>query len=100
MRWAELLGTLSQHIPRHHALHVVDAGAAATSRGRPPAAARRTAPQENMLASSGHAGSRRAAQPLLEVAQFMAGLMRDPAVNKRFQLKSWDIKPGPPPGRR
>ena len=31
--------------------------------------------------------------PLLEVAQFMAGLMRDPAVNKRFQLKSWEIKP-------
>ena len=36
---------------------------------------------------------RSGSQPLLEVAQFMAGLMRDPAVNKRFQLKSWDIKP-------
>ena len=23
----------------------------------------------------------------------MAGLMRDPAVHKRYQLKSWEIKP-------
>jgi hypothetical protein len=23
----------------------------------------------------------------------MAGLMRDPVVNRRFQLKSWEIKP-------
>jgi hypothetical protein len=30
---------------------------------------------------------------LLEIAQFMAGLMRDPAVNRRFQLKGWEIKP-------
>jgi len=36
--------------------------------------------------------------PLLEVAQFMAALMRDPVVSKRFQLKSWDIKsPGNAP---
>ena len=32
--------------------------------------------------------------PLLDVARFMAGLMRDPAVNRRFQLKSWELKPG------
>src|SRR5207247_4845758 len=41
--------------------------------------------------------------PLLEIAQFMAGLMRDPAVNKRFTLKSWEIKPpagGTPEGQQ
>ena len=31
--------------------------------------------------------------PLLDVARFMASLMRDPAVNQRFELKSWEIKP-------
>jgi hypothetical protein len=31
--------------------------------------------------------------PLVDVAQFMAGLMRDPAVSRRFVLKSWEIKP-------
>ena len=31
--------------------------------------------------------------PLVDVAQFMAGLMRDPAVSRRFALKSWEIKP-------
>src|SRR4029453_6899591 len=31
--------------------------------------------------------------PLLETAPFMAGLRRAPAVNKRFQLKSWKTKP-------
>jgi len=30
---------------------------------------------------------------LLDIAQFMAGLMRDPAMNRRFQLKRWEIKP-------
>ena len=33
-----------------------------------------------------------------EVAQFIAGLMRDPTVNKRFQLRSWELKPGPDAG--
>ena len=31
--------------------------------------------------------------PLVDVAQFMAGLMREPAVSRRYALKSWEIKP-------
>ncbi len=30
--------------------------------------------------------------PLLEIAQFMGGLLKDPSVARRFQLKSWEIK--------
>ena len=36
---------------------------------------------------------RAGSQPLLDIAQFMAGLMKEPSVNRRFQLKSWEIKP-------
>jgi hypothetical protein len=32
---------------------------------------------------------------LLETAKFMAGIMRDPAVNKRFHLRSWEVRPPP-----
>jgi len=30
--------------------------------------------------------------PLIEIAQFMGGLMKDPTVGRRYQLKSWEIK--------
>ena len=30
--------------------------------------------------------------PLLEIAQFMGGLLKDPSVSRRYQLKSWEIK--------
>ena len=41
--------------------------------------------------------------PLIEIAQFMGGLMKDPVVGKRYQLRSWEIKQsttGGGPGER
>ena len=93
VRWAELLGAFSQHIPTSMRLQSVEASrpAATAAPGQPPPAADGKA--EGILRIESVTPVRSGSPPLLEVAQFMAGLMRDPAVNKRFQLKSWDIKP-------
>ena len=96
VRWADLLVTLSQQIPPGVKLLLVDAGrAGAPGTGQPGAAG---AAAENTIRIDAVTPVRPGSPPLLEVAQFMAGVMRDPAVNKRFQLKSWEIKPGPASG--
>lgn len=93
VRWAELLGAFSHHIPTSMRLQMVEASrsAPAAAAGQPPPPP--DAKTEGVLRIESVTPVRSGSQPLLEVAQFMAGLMRDPAVNKRFQLKSWDIKP-------
>jgi hypothetical protein len=92
LRWGDLLATLSQQIPPTVKLQLVDAGRAAPGGAGPPqaGAAVRT---DNTIRIDAITPLRPGSPPLLEVAQFMAGLVRDPAVNKRFRLKSWEIKP-------
>jgi len=89
VRWAELLATFSQQIPATLRLQVVEASrvAATAAPGQPPG------PGESLLRVEAITPVRPGHPPLLEIAQFMAGIMRDPAVNKRFQLKNWEIKP-------
>src|SRR5262245_55271508 len=93
VRWGEVLGTLAQQIPATLRLQSVDV--ATTMPGAGPQGSP-TARPENVLRIEAATPLRPGSPPLLEVAQFMAGIMRDPAVNKRFQLKSWEIKPGAP----
>lgn len=89
VQWGEVLGTLAQQIPTTLKLQSVDVGTSAGTPGAPPSAR-----PENTLRIEAVTPLRPGSPPLLEVAQFMAGIMRDPAVSKRFQLKSWEIKPG------
>jgi hypothetical protein len=91
VRWAELLAALSQHIPPTLRLQSVDATRAPSAPGAAPPPP--DAKAEGLLRIESVTPVRPGSPPLLETAQFMAGLMRDPAVNKRFQLKSWEIKP-------
>lgn len=92
VRWAELLTTLSQQIPGTLRLQHVEA-----TRVGPPPVAGQAPPAaetvEGMLRIDAVTPLRPGSPPLLDVAQFMAGIMRDPAVNRRFQLRSWEIKP-------
>lgn len=92
VRWAEVLNAFRQQIPQTLKLQKVEAGggAAPAQPGQPP-------PQ----GSPGGAGELRiealtplrpGPPPLLEIAQFMGGLLKDPAVSKRYQLRSWEIK--------
>jgi hypothetical protein len=94
VRWAELLNAFSQQIPatlklvKLEAVRVVQPPAPAPQPGQ-PAPARPAGTLRIEAVTEQVAGS----PPLLEIAQFMAGLMRDPSVNKRFTLQSWEIKP-------
>jgi len=93
VRWAELLNAFSQQTPatlklvKLEAIRVTPATGPAPPPGQPaprPVGTLRIEAVTEQLAGS---------PPLLEIAQFMAGLMRDPSVNKRFTLQSWEIKP-------
>jgi len=87
VRWAELMTTFSQQIPTTLKLQFVE-----SSRGLPAPGS----PQQQAAAAlriDALTPLRPGSPPLLDIAQFMAGLMRDPAVNKRFLLKSWEVKP-------
>lgn len=97
LRWAELLAALSKQTPPGLRLQHLDGvrGAGLPASGRPPAGQPpKDLNLEATLRIEAITPQRPGGAPLLEVAQFMASLMRDPAVNKRFQLKSWEIKPG------
>ena len=96
VRWAELLNTFSQQIPptiKLQKLEAVRVSAAPTGPPRPAGQPAPTVATEELLRIDAVTPVRPGSPPLLEIAQFMAGLMRDPAVNRRFQLKSWEIKP-------
>ena len=89
VRWAELLATLGREIPPGMKLSLVDASSTAPAPGQGQAGGARP---EGVLRIDAVTPVRVGSPPLLDVAQFMAALMRDPVVSKRFQLKSWDIK--------
>ena len=90
--WTELLTTFSQQVPptlKLHRVEVVPSVAPAGAAGQPP----KDGKAEGSLRIEAITPQRPGSAPVVEVAQFMAGLMRDPAVQKRFELKSWEIKP-------
>ncbi|MET0851960.1 MAG: hypothetical protein ABW020_12565 [Candidatus Rokuibacteriota bacterium] len=95
VRWAELLNAFSQQTPatlklvRLEAVRTRPPPAPRPQPGQPPAEVR----PEGVLRIDAVTPLVAGAPPLLEIAEFMAGLMRDPAVNKRFTLRSWEIKP-------
>jgi hypothetical protein len=95
VRWAEVLNAFRQQIPSTLKLQKVEAGGAAAP-GQP-------GPGQPQGSPAGAAGAgelriealtplRPGPPPLLEIAQFMGGLLKDPSVSKRYQLKSWEIK--------
>ena len=94
VRWAEVMATLSQQIPptlKLLRIEAVRAAAAAPAPGQPAPGA---APAgEGELRIEAVTALKAGSPNMLEIAQFMAGLMKDSAVNKRFQLKNWEIKP-------
>lgn len=99
VRWADVLTTLSQQTPPGLKLQLVEVGRMVPPAGAsPPAGATQgtaaAAPRaEETLRIEALTPGRPGGPPLVDVAQFMAGLMRDPAVSRRFVLKSWEIKP-------
>ena len=98
VRWADILTTLSQQTPPGLKLQLVQVGRMAPSAGASVPAAATPGPAgaaraEETLRIEALTPARPGGPPLVDVAQFMAGLMRDPAVSRRYALKSWEIKP-------
>ena len=92
VRWAELLTTLSREAPAALKLQRVSlqrAGKPQTPGQQPQS----SAPAEVTLQIDAVTPLTAGSPPLREIATFMAGIMRDPAVSKRFQLERWEIKP-------
>ena len=92
VRWADVLTTLGRETPPGLKLQLVEVGRTSPPAGASQAAAA-AARAEETLRIEALTPARPGSPPLVDVAQFMAGLMRDPAVNRRFALKSWEIKP-------
>ena len=98
VRWAEVLNAFRQQIPPTLKLQKVEEGAAAAATTGPPGQGQ---PQAGPAGAVGAGELRIEAltplrpgpPPLLEIAQFMGGLLKDPSIAKRYQLKSWEIKP-------
>jgi hypothetical protein len=100
VRWAEVLNAFRQQIPPTLKLQKVESGGpAAVAGGGAPGQPGQPQPQ----GQAGGAGAgelriealtplRPGPPPLLEIAQFMGGLLKDPAVAARYQLRSWEIK--------
>jgi len=93
MRWADVLTTLGRETPPGLKLQLVELGRPAPAPGAGAAAGAAAARAEETLRIEALTLARPGSAPLVDVAQFMAGLMRDPAVSRRFALKSWEIKP-------
>jgi hypothetical protein len=91
VRWSELLTTFTDNLPAVLRLQKV-----AYARTTPPGAGtpNGTAPRaEGVMQIEAQTPLKPGGPPLLETAKFMAGIMRDPAVNKRFLLRSWEVRP-------
>src|SRR5262249_48743009 len=97
IRWADLMTAFSQHTPPTLRLQAVEAVRAVppSPPGQPPGSTPDRG--ESTLRVDAITPLRPGSPTLLDIAKFMAGLMRDPVVNKRFQLGSWEIKPGGTP---
>jgi hypothetical protein len=97
VRWSEVLNAFRQQIPSTLKLQKVEAGGAGAAAPGPPGQGQ---PQGSPAGAAGAGELRIEAltplrpgpPPLLEIAQFMGGLLKDPSVSKRYQLKSWEIK--------
>jgi hypothetical protein len=93
VRWAELLTAFGQQTPPTLKLIRLEAARMAPPPPPPGQPAPADARPEGVLRIEAVTPLLPGSPPLLEIAQFMAGLMRDPAVNRRFTLKSWEIRP-------
>jgi len=92
VRWTELLATLSREAPAALKLHRVSLRRA-VAKPQPQAQQQLPASPEVTLQIEAVTPQIAGSPPLLEIASFMAGVMRDPAVSRRFQLERWEIKP-------
>lgn len=97
VRWGDLLTALGRELPPAVRLQLVETARAAppAGPGQPSGAAAR---MEETLRVDAVTPMRSGGAPLLDVAHFMAGVMREPSVSRRWDLQRWEIRPAPAGG--
>jgi hypothetical protein len=94
VRWADLLNAFRHQTPPTIKLQKVEAGVAPAPPAPPPGQtlAQGIVPTGGELKIEAVTPLRPGPPPLLEIATFMGGLLKDPAVERRYRLKSWELK--------
>ena len=94
VRWADVLSAFRHQTPASIRLQKVEVGVAPA----PPAApagqtqAQGIVPTGAELKIEALTPLRPGPPPLLEIASFMGGLLKDPAIARRYRLKSWELR--------
>lgn len=94
VRWADLLNAFRHQTPPTIKLQKVEAGVATAPPAPPPGQtqAQSAVPSAAELKIEAVTPLRPGPPPLVEIASFMGGLLKDPAVARRYRLKSWELK--------
>lgn len=101
VRWADVLGALGRAAPASLRLQLVELARVVPP---PPGAAATPAPGQGASAASkadevlrieAVTPLRPGSAALVDLAQLIGALARDPALAARFELRSWDVKPSP-----
>lgn len=91
VRWADVLNAFRRQTPPTIKLQKVEPGL-------PPAPPSGQTPAQGVAAGLGElkieavTPLRAGPPPLLEIASFMGGLLKDSAIDRRYRLKSWELK--------
>jgi len=94
VRWADVLNAFRRQTPPTIELQKVEAGVPPAPRALPPG----QTPAQGVAAGGGElkieavTPLRAGPPPLLEIASFMGGVLKDPAIDRRYRLKSWELK--------
>jgi hypothetical protein len=94
VRWADVLSAFRRQTPPTIKLQKVEAGLPPAPPAPPPG----QTPAQGAASGGGElkieavTPLRAGPPPLLEIASFMGGLLKDPAIDRRYRLKSWELK--------
>ena len=94
VRWSELLPALSRHMPDSLRVDRITLAKAAKPTGGQPQSGQTATPAGDLVlqidaSTPVVSGGAR----LVEVANFMAALAKEPTVERRFEMKTWEVKP-------
>lgn len=94
VRWADVLNAFRHQTPPTIKLQKVEASVPPPPPPSPPGQtpAPRAVPSGGELKIEAVTPLRPGPPPLLEIASFMGGLLKDPAIDRRYRLKSWELK--------
>jgi hypothetical protein len=93
VRWSELLPALSRHMPEALRVdRITLAKAPKPTGGQPPPGQSVTPAGDLVLQIDASTPVVAGGSRLVEVANFMAALAKEPTVERRFEMKTWEVK--------